>query len=71
VEVGAFADAGVAWNAGESPKWFGGHRQGVRSAGFLARVNVLGFVVAEFDVAHPFDRPGRGWVWQFNFTPGF
>jgi outer membrane protein assembly factor BamA len=71
IEVGAFADAGVAWNRGEKPKWFGGQRQGVTSAGFVARVNVLGFVVAEFDFARPFQRTGRGWVWQFNLSPGF
>jgi outer membrane protein assembly factor BamA len=71
VEVGVFSDAGVAWSRGEKPRWLGGHRQGVTSAGFLARVNVLGFLVAEFDFARPFQRPGRGWVWQFNFSPGF
>lgn len=71
VEVGVFADAGVAWNQGEKPKWFGGQRQGVTSAGFVARVNVLGFVVAQIDYARPFQRTGRGWVWQFNLSPGF
>ena len=71
VEVGAFADAGVAWNGGQQPEWFGGQHPGVRSVGFLARVNVLGFIIAEFDIAKPFDRPGRGWVWQWSFTPGF
>ena len=71
VEVGVFADAGVAWSRGEKPSWFGGRRQGARSAGVLARVNVLGFAVAQFDYARPFDRSGRGWVWQLSFTPGY
>jgi Tol biopolymer transport system component len=71
IEVGAFADAGVAWNRGERPKWFGGQRQGVTSAGFVMRANVLGFLVAQFDFAHPFQRTDRGWVWQFSISPGF
>jgi outer membrane protein assembly factor BamA len=71
IEVGVFADAGVAWSRADHPEWFGGTRQGVRSVGFLARVNVFGFAIAEFDVVRPFDRTGRGWVWQWSFTPGF
>ena len=35
------------------------------------RTNLLGFAVAQIDYAHPFDRPGRGWVWGFSLTPGF
>lgn len=71
LEVGVFADAGVAWNRGERPEWFGGGRQGVTSAGFLVRANILGFAIAQFDVARPFQREGRGWVWQFTLAPGF
>jgi outer membrane protein assembly factor BamA len=71
IEVGVFADAGVAWSRADHPRWFGGTRQGVRSVGVLARVNVFGFAIAEFDVVRPLDRPGRGWVWQWSFTPGF
>jgi Tol biopolymer transport system component len=71
VEVGVFADAGVAWNRGERPKWFGGSREGVTSAGFLVRVNVLGFAIAQIDYAKPFERSRRGWVWQFSLSPGF
>jgi hypothetical protein len=22
-------------------------------------------------LARPFDRPGKGWVWQFELQPGF
>jgi outer membrane protein assembly factor BamA len=71
LEVGVFADAGVAWNRGEKPKWFGGERQGVTSAGFLLRANVLGFAIAQINYVRPFERTNRGWVWQFSFSPGF
>jgi Tol biopolymer transport system component len=71
VEVALFADGGVAWNRGESPSFFGGSREGVGSAGVALRVNLLGFAVGEFDFARPFQRPGRGWVFQFNLSPGF
>jgi outer membrane protein assembly factor BamA len=71
VEVALFADGGVAWNRGESPTLFGGGREGIGSAGVAFRVNLLGFAVAQFDLAKPFQRPGRGWVFQFNLSPGF
>ena len=28
-------------------------------------------VILELDYVRPLDRPGRGWLWQFNLTPGF
>mgnify|MGYP003289523341 CR=1 FL=1 len=31
----------------------------------------LGFAVLELDYVRPFDRPGQGWMWQFNLTPGW
>jgi hypothetical protein len=31
----------------------------------------LGFAVAQIDLAHPFQRPARNWVWAFSLTPGF
>jgi outer membrane protein assembly factor BamA len=71
VEVGLFADGGVAWNRGEKPSVFGGSRHGVTSAGVTFRVNLFGFAVGQFDFAHPFQRPGRGWIFQFNLSPGF
>ena len=71
IEIAAFADAGVAWFSGESPTLFGGERELLTSVGAAARVNVLGFLVAEFSVARPFQRPGQGWVWQWSITPGF
>jgi hypothetical protein len=35
------------------------------------RVNLLGFAVGEFDFIQPFQRPGRGWVFDFNFMPAW
>jgi hypothetical protein len=71
VEIGFFADGGVAWTQGERPSFFGGDRRPVASVGTAFRVNVLGFAIAQFDFVRPLDRPGRGWLWQFSFSPGF
>jgi len=72
VEVALFADGGVAWDRNDKPSIFGGSRKGVGSAGVAFRVNLMGFAVGEFDLAHPFQRPGeRGWTFQFNLSPGF
>jgi Tol biopolymer transport system component len=71
VEVAFFADGGVAWNRNEKPSFLGGSRQGVGSAGMTLRVNLFGFAVGSFDFARPFQRAGKGWVFQFNLSPGF
>lgn len=71
IEVGAFLDGGVAWSRGDKPSLFGGHRDGVSSAGFTVRANLFGFAIGEFDFARPLQRPGKGWVFQFNLAPGF
>jgi Tol biopolymer transport system component len=71
IEVALFADGGVAWTADEAPSFAGGERRPVSSAGMSFRVNLFGFAVAQADLAHPFQRPGRGWVWGFSLTPGF
>lgn len=70
-EVAFFVDGGVAWNRGESPSFLGGSRLGASSAGVALRVNLFGFTVAQLDLARPFQRPGRGWVFQFALSPGF
>jgi Tol biopolymer transport system component len=70
VEVALFADGGVAWDQGEKPEIFGGNRQAVSSAGVAFRVNVLGFMIAEFDVVRPFNRPGKGTMFTFQITAG-
>ena len=83
VEVAFFADGGIAWNSlttalpassvlgtPTAPHAFS-VRDGVASAGVTLRVNLFGFAVGEFDFSHPFQRPGRGFVFQFNLSPGF
>ena len=71
LEVALFADGGVAWNSGEKPALFGGSREGISSAGLALRANLFGYAVGQLDFSRPFQRPGSGWVIQFNLTPGF
>lgn len=70
-ELALFADGGVAWNQGQRPSFLGGDRRGVTSVGAALRVNVFNFAIAEFDIAKPLQRRSQGWLFQFNFTPGF
>jgi Tol biopolymer transport system component len=70
-EVALFVDGGVAWTAGDRPTLFGGGREPVSSAGVTLRVNLFNFAIAQIDMAHPFQRPGRRLVWAFSLTPGF
>jgi hypothetical protein len=71
VELAVFTDAGVAWGRNSRPSFSGGDRKPVTSAGAAMRINLLGFAIAEIDYVRPLDRPGRGWLWQFNLRPGF
>jgi Tol biopolymer transport system component len=71
IEIALFADVGVAWNSRQKPSVLGGGRRGVSSGGVAVRVNILGVLVAEFDVTRPFQRPRAGWVFQLNVSPGF
>ena len=71
IEMAVFADAGVAWDSTTKPRFAGGERDWVRSAGVALRVNVLGYAIAEVDYVRPLDRSRRGWLWQFGLTPGF
>ena len=71
VEVAAFFDAGVAWTSGQRPDFMGGTREVVKSAGGLARVNLLGFLVVEISAARPFNRAAHGWQWQVGVKQGF
>jgi hypothetical protein len=43
----------------------------VTSAGAAVRVNLFGYLIAEFDAVRPFNRPGRGWMFEFGLSPGF
>jgi Tol biopolymer transport system component len=70
-EVAFFTDAGVAWTASAGPTFLGGDRRPVASAGLTFRVNLFNFAVAQIDLAHPFQRSGRGFLWGFSLTPGF
>jgi hypothetical protein len=71
VEVAAFFDAGVAWTSAQRPDFMGGTREVVKSAGGLARVNLLGFLVVEISAARPFNRAAHGWQWQVGVKQGF
>jgi Tol biopolymer transport system component len=72
IEFAVFGDGGLAWDTQHEPSVLGsGTRDPVFSAGAGLRINLLGFAVAELDLVHPFDRPGKGWVWQFELQPGF
>jgi len=75
-EIAPFVDAGLAWDAGDDVV-FGFERDGdsfrvpVFSAGMTARMNVLGYLVAEVYYAYPFQRPDKGWHFGFNIAPGW
>jgi len=71
VDAAIFYDAGVAWNRNEKPKLFGGSRQGISSYGVSVRLNVLGFLICQFNIVHPNDRPEGGWRLEFGFNSGF
>ena len=72
LELIAFADAGVAWTRNEKAEFLsGGTRKWVKSVGAGARINLFGYAVIEVDYVKPLDRPRKGWIWQFNFSPGW
>jgi Tol biopolymer transport system component len=71
VDFVVFSDAGIAWGRSERTGFAEGDNQPVVSVGAAFRANVLGFAVAEINYVRPLDRPGRGWLWQFNLRPGF
>ena len=76
VEVGVFYDMGKAWSGETALNCPTGDcgfedRDWVSSAGLLTRVNLFGLMIAELSFVRPFDRPEKGWIWQFNMTPGF
>jgi outer membrane protein assembly factor BamA len=67
-EVALFADGGVAWTGRDRPALLGGTRAGIGSAGIAVRL-APGALVAEIDVARPFQQPERGWTFGFNLIP--
>ncbi|HSB53162.1 MAG TPA: BamA/TamA family outer membrane protein, partial [Gemmatimonadales bacterium] len=66
-----FGDGGLAWDSAHEPELTGGSRQAVFSAGAGLRFNLFGFAVVELNLAHPFQRPDKHWVWELNLQPGF
>jgi hypothetical protein len=71
IDVFAFADTGVAWTASNRPSFADGTRDFVTSVGGGLRANVFGYVIFELAAIRPLDRPGQGWRFGFNLTPGF
>ncbi len=74
-ELIAFADAGVAWSAGDGAdlrfERESMDRIPVFSTGVGARMNILGAFILEAYYAVPFQRPARGAHWGFNLAPGW
>jgi Tol biopolymer transport system component len=72
LEFAVFGDGGLAWDTQHQSSVLGsGTRDPVFSAGAGLRINLLGFAVAEVDLVRPFERPDKGWVWEFQLQPGF
>ena len=72
VELYGFFDGGLAWSKGDStPLSARGLNDWISSAGVGARVNAFGYIIAEFNLARPLNRPERGWFFVFNIRPGF
>jgi len=68
----AFFDTGVAWYGDENkPTFLGGDRKLVSSAGFGLRTSLMRYFVIGLNMVHPFDRPQKGWMFQFTISPGF
>jgi Tol biopolymer transport system component len=72
VEFLAFFDSGLAWDSKNKP-WFlsDGNRKPVSSTGVGLRMNLFGYAVIGVDYVYPFNRPKKGWYFQFTFVPGF
>ena len=74
--ISPFVDAGEAWN-GQPGRSFtinansANFQTPVISTGISARVNLLGYAVIEAYYAHPFQRPGRNWVYGLQLAPGW
>jgi WD40 repeat protein len=71
IDMIMFYDWGVAWFEGDKPTFLKGDRKPVSSAGIGLRVNVFGYLVVGVNYVKPFDRPDKGWYFQFSFWPGF
>ena len=82
LDLFVFGDAGLTWGCAPrysndpcdtpaaKPFFLDGDRKPFYSAGAGLRFNFFGFMIAEVDLVHPFNR-GKGTHVQFAFTPGF
>ncbi len=79
-EISLFADAGLAWNAGDTPKlkfvkevedFQPIERIPVVSAGVSGRFNLFGYMVMEIFYVYPFQRPVKGGYVGFQLVPGW
>jgi len=82
IEMGIFADAGIAWGSddffgSETPDYderaffLGGDRKPVYSAGISFRFNMFNYLILGLDWVKPFQRPEKGTYLQFTMVPGF
>ncbi len=75
LEVSPFVDGGLAWSAGDDVDLRVARNSATRvpvfSTGVSMRVNVLGYAVAEFYLAKPFQREQKNWVFGFQLQPGW
>mgnify|MGYP006281555081 CR=1 FL=1 len=74
-ELSFFFDGGLAWKKGQNPKldWSNEseRRVPVFSAGVSARVNLFGYLVSQFYLAVPFQRPNTDTQFGFVIAPGW
>jgi hypothetical protein len=74
-EIALFTDAGVAWSAGDGADLTFDRETTARvpvfSSGVSARSNLFGAFVLEVYYAVPWQRPGRGAHFGFQFMPGW
>lgn len=74
-ELALFLDGGVAWTGDDPPVWKltedSDERIPVFSAGIAARVNILGYIVGQFYLAWPFQRPEQTTEFGFVIAPGW
>jgi WD40 repeat protein len=82
IEMGIFADAGIAWGSDdffgtptpdfdERAFFLGGDRKPVYSAGVSFRFNMFNYLILGLDWVKPFQRPDKGMYLQFTMVPGF
>jgi hypothetical protein len=67
----AFFDTGVAWQDNDKAWFLDGGRKMISSTGIGLRTNFFGYLILGLDYVYPFDRPQKGWHFQFTFSPGF